>query len=161
MTLKGTFCSGKYGIPGVSIQVDDQIITSVTPKIFDKVFCSWPNSLIRFCLILPINILLTSPFHGSFRISHFALFSISDIRQRQSRRYLKPFMLFYSSCLINIMSCFEAIASSHFNNFKRFENIACWELIWVPADHLLKLVDSVRHGACLACLWACGYMAWK
>ena len=26
--------------------------------------------------------------------------------------------------------------------------------------HMLKLVDSVRHGACLACLWACGNMAY-
>ena len=27
--------------------------------------------------------------------------------------------------------------------------------------HLLRLVDSVRHGACLACLWAYGYIVWK
>lgn len=38
VTLKGTFCLGKCGIAGVSIQVDDQIITGVTPKNFDDVF---------------------------------------------------------------------------------------------------------------------------
>ena len=36
--LKGTFCLGKCGVAGVSIQVDDQIITGVTPKNFDEVF---------------------------------------------------------------------------------------------------------------------------
>ena len=36
--LKGTFCLGKCGIAGVSIQVDDEIITGVTPKNFDDVF---------------------------------------------------------------------------------------------------------------------------
>ena len=36
--LKGTFCLGKCGAAGVSIQVDDQIITGVTPKNFDEVF---------------------------------------------------------------------------------------------------------------------------
>ena len=38
VTLKGTFCLGKCGIAGVSIQVDEQIITGVTPKNFDEVF---------------------------------------------------------------------------------------------------------------------------
>ena len=38
VTLKGTFCLGKCGIAGVSIQVDDEIITGVTPKNFDDVF---------------------------------------------------------------------------------------------------------------------------
>lgn len=38
VTLKGTFCLGKCGIAGVSIKVDDQIITGVTPKNFDDVF---------------------------------------------------------------------------------------------------------------------------
>ena len=36
--LKGTFCLGKCGVAGVSVQVDDQIITGVTPKNFDEVF---------------------------------------------------------------------------------------------------------------------------
>ena len=36
--LKGTFCLGKCGVAGVSIQVDDEIITGVTPKNFDDVF---------------------------------------------------------------------------------------------------------------------------
>ena len=36
--LKGTFCLGKCGVAGVSIQVDDQIITGVTPKNFNEVF---------------------------------------------------------------------------------------------------------------------------
>lgn len=38
VTFKGTFCLGKCGIAGVSIQVDDEIITGVTPKNFDDVF---------------------------------------------------------------------------------------------------------------------------
>ena len=36
--LKGTFCLGKCGIAGVSIQVDEQIITGVTKDNFDEVF---------------------------------------------------------------------------------------------------------------------------
>lgn len=36
--LKGTFCLGKCGIAGVSIKVDDEIVTGVTEKNFDKVF---------------------------------------------------------------------------------------------------------------------------
>ena len=36
--LKGTFCLGKCGIAGVSIQVDEQIITGVTKDNFDDVF---------------------------------------------------------------------------------------------------------------------------
>ena len=36
--LKGTFCLGKCGVAGVSIQVDDEIITCVTEKNFDQVF---------------------------------------------------------------------------------------------------------------------------
>ena len=36
--LKGTFCLGKCGIAGVSIRVDEQIITGVTPCNFDEVF---------------------------------------------------------------------------------------------------------------------------
>ena len=38
VTLKGIFCLGKCGVAGVSIQVDDEIITGVTPKNFDDVF---------------------------------------------------------------------------------------------------------------------------
>lgn len=38
VSLKGTFCLGKCGIPGVSIQVDEQIVTGVTPENFDDVF---------------------------------------------------------------------------------------------------------------------------
>ena len=36
--LKGTFCLGKCGVAGVSIKVEDEIITGVTPKNFDDVF---------------------------------------------------------------------------------------------------------------------------
>ncbi|MBE6141230.1 MAG: (2Fe-2S) ferredoxin domain-containing protein [Erysipelotrichaceae bacterium] len=38
VNLKGTFCLGKCGIAGVSIQVDEQIITGVTKDNFDDVF---------------------------------------------------------------------------------------------------------------------------
>lgn len=38
INLKGTFCLGKCGIAGVSIQVDEQIITGVTKDNFDEVF---------------------------------------------------------------------------------------------------------------------------
>ena len=38
VTLKGIFCLGKCGVAGVSIQVDDEIITGVTPKNFDDIF---------------------------------------------------------------------------------------------------------------------------
>ena len=38
VALKGTFCLGKCGVPGVSIQVDEQIVTGVTPENFDDVF---------------------------------------------------------------------------------------------------------------------------
>ena len=36
--LKGTFCLGQCGVAGVSIQVDDEIITGVTEKNFEDVF---------------------------------------------------------------------------------------------------------------------------
>ncbi|MEA5061547.1 hypothetical protein SDC9_158011 [bioreactor metagenome] len=36
--LKATFCLGKCAISGVSIKVDDQIITGVTKNNFAKVF---------------------------------------------------------------------------------------------------------------------------
>ena len=38
VNLKGTFCLGKCGIAGVSIQVDEHIITGVTKDNFDDVF---------------------------------------------------------------------------------------------------------------------------
>ena len=38
ITLKGTFCLGKCQVSGVSIQVDEQIITGVTSKNFEEVF---------------------------------------------------------------------------------------------------------------------------
>ena len=38
VTLKATFCLGKCGISGVSIKVDDEIITGVTKGNFDEVF---------------------------------------------------------------------------------------------------------------------------
>jgi len=38
IALKGTFCLGKCGIAGVSIRVEEQIITGVTPGNFDEVF---------------------------------------------------------------------------------------------------------------------------
>ncbi len=36
--LKATFCLGKCGIAGVSIKVDDQIITGVTVDNFNDIF---------------------------------------------------------------------------------------------------------------------------
>lgn len=36
--LKATFCLGKCGVAGVSIKVDDQIITGVTKDNFDEIF---------------------------------------------------------------------------------------------------------------------------
>lgn len=38
VTLKATFCLGKCAISGVSIKVDDEIITGVTKSNFDEVF---------------------------------------------------------------------------------------------------------------------------
>lgn len=38
ITLKGTFCLGKCGVSGVSVKVDDEIITGVTPRNFEEVF---------------------------------------------------------------------------------------------------------------------------
>lgn len=38
VTLKATFCLGKCAVSGVSIKVDDQIITGVTKNNFEKVF---------------------------------------------------------------------------------------------------------------------------
>ncbi len=36
--LKATFCLKNCGVAGVSIKVDDQVITGVTTKNFDEVF---------------------------------------------------------------------------------------------------------------------------
>jgi NADH-quinone oxidoreductase subunit G len=36
--LKATFCLGKCGVAGVSIKVDDEIITGVTKSNFKEVF---------------------------------------------------------------------------------------------------------------------------
>lgn len=38
VTLKATFCLGKCGIAGVSIKVNDEIITGVSKTNFDEVF---------------------------------------------------------------------------------------------------------------------------
>ncbi len=38
VTLKATFCLGKCGIAGVSIKVDNEIITGVTPENFEDIF---------------------------------------------------------------------------------------------------------------------------
>ena len=45
--LKGTFCLGKCGVAGVSIQVDEDIITGVTPKNFDNVFNQYILSKVK------------------------------------------------------------------------------------------------------------------
>ncbi len=38
VTLKATFCLGKCGVAGVSIKVDDEIITGVTTENFNDIF---------------------------------------------------------------------------------------------------------------------------
>ncbi len=38
VTLKATFCLGNCGVAGVSIKVDDDLITGVTKDNFDEVF---------------------------------------------------------------------------------------------------------------------------
>ncbi len=38
VTLKATFCLGNCGVAGVSIKVDDNIITGVTKDNFDDIF---------------------------------------------------------------------------------------------------------------------------
>ncbi len=40
VTLKATFCLGKCGIAGVSIKVDDEIITGVTTENFNDIFAT-------------------------------------------------------------------------------------------------------------------------
>lgn len=41
VVLKATFCLEKCAIAGVSIKVDDQIITGVTNDNFDEIFNKW------------------------------------------------------------------------------------------------------------------------
>lgn len=41
VTLKSIFCLGKCDEAGVSIQVDNQVITGVTPNNFDDVFTKY------------------------------------------------------------------------------------------------------------------------
>ena len=38
VTLKATFCLGKCGVAGVSVKIDDEIITGVTTENFDEIF---------------------------------------------------------------------------------------------------------------------------
>ena len=38
VTLKATFCLGKCGVAGVSVKIDDEIITGVTTGNFDEIF---------------------------------------------------------------------------------------------------------------------------
>lgn len=38
VSLKATFCLGKCGVAGVSIKIDDEIITGVTTENFNDIF---------------------------------------------------------------------------------------------------------------------------
>ena len=38
IALAGSFCSGRCNREGVTVQVDDEIITGVTPETFDQFF---------------------------------------------------------------------------------------------------------------------------
>ena len=38
VTLKATFCLGKCGVAGVTIKIDNEIITGVTTENFDEIF---------------------------------------------------------------------------------------------------------------------------
>ena len=38
ITLKATFCLGKCGVAGVTVKIDNEIITGVTTENFDEVF---------------------------------------------------------------------------------------------------------------------------
>ncbi len=40
ITLAGSFCTGRCNREGVTVQVDDEIITGVTPETFDQFFNS-------------------------------------------------------------------------------------------------------------------------
>lgn len=41
VTLKATFCLGKCGVAGVSVKIDNEIITGVTTENFDEIFNSY------------------------------------------------------------------------------------------------------------------------
>ena len=38
ITLKATFCLGKCGVAGVTVKIDNEIITGVTTENFDEIF---------------------------------------------------------------------------------------------------------------------------
>lgn len=38
VTLKATFCLGKCGVAGVSVKIDNEIITGVTAENFNQIF---------------------------------------------------------------------------------------------------------------------------
>jgi NADH-quinone oxidoreductase subunit G len=40
VTLKATFCLGKCGVAGVTVKIDNEIITGVTTENFDEIFKS-------------------------------------------------------------------------------------------------------------------------
>ena len=44
--LKATFCLGKCGVAGVSVKIDDEIITGVTVENFDEIFNSYVLSIL-------------------------------------------------------------------------------------------------------------------
>ena len=46
VTLKATFCLGKCGVAGVSVKIDDEIITGVTTENFNEIFDSYVLSIL-------------------------------------------------------------------------------------------------------------------
>ena len=38
ITLAGSFCTGRCNREGVTVQIDDEIITGVTPETFENIF---------------------------------------------------------------------------------------------------------------------------
>lgn len=38
VTLKATFCLGKCGVAGVSVKIDNEIVTGVTKENFNQIF---------------------------------------------------------------------------------------------------------------------------
>ena len=46
VTLKATFCLGKCGVAGVTVKIDNEIITGVTTENFDEIFKT--NVLAKF-----------------------------------------------------------------------------------------------------------------
>lgn len=38
VTLKATFCLGKCGVAGVSVKIDNEIVTGVTTENFNQIF---------------------------------------------------------------------------------------------------------------------------